>query len=174
MKHHLVMAGIALVVALVVVGFQKPVQNVVNQTLGAVSSPDIMSPYFSFGGVRHWAGKMDMRSASSTLCSIQSPAATSTLVSASASFTAGVGYATSYDLGVGDNNAATSTVIGRVQLVSGTNIMGHITATSTALNTTVVDGVMRPNQWVNFRVATATVSTLYAPVGTCSATFREI
>src|SRR3990167_11214779 len=55
--------------------------------LGALSNPDLISNWFSFGRVREWAYKSDMLSsgnASTTVCSFRSPDATSTIMFASA------------------------------------------------------------------------------------------
>src|SRR3990167_1048450 len=51
---------------------------------GAIASPDIQSPYLNIGGVRKWYARSDsFIQASTTLCSIESPRATSTLTHAS-------------------------------------------------------------------------------------------
>lgn len=50
------------------------------QSLGALSGPDIPFDYLGWGGVRTYSQAMDMRVATATVCAIQSPAATSTLV----------------------------------------------------------------------------------------------
>ncbi|KKK94664.1 hypothetical protein LCGC14_2680610, partial [marine sediment metagenome] len=52
------------------------------EVFGAVSSPNIPSPYLEFGGVTRWAGsKLTMNQATTTFCTFQSPNASSTLVS---------------------------------------------------------------------------------------------
>src|SRR3990167_70957 len=92
-------SGVLVAIAAVVVFgfFQKPAQVTVNipeQTintppLGALTGPDIPYTYFSFGGVRRFAGNQSLNQSSTTICSIQSPAATSTLINGSVKITTG-------------------------------------------------------------------------------------
>jgi len=52
------------------------------ETFGAVSSPNIPSPYLEFGGITNWNARANsFNSASSTLKALESPKATSTLAS---------------------------------------------------------------------------------------------
>ncbi len=63
---------------------QQVVNPPVNKSLGALAGPDIPSPYLNWGGIAQWGlAPKSLIQASSTICSLQSPAATSTLISAS-------------------------------------------------------------------------------------------
>lgn len=145
-------------------------------SVGAFSSPDLQSPWFGFGGVRQWAGSMSMRTASTSLCSIQSPAATTTLVAATAYVTGGNTYANDYQLGFGIAQGATTTNLARLSI--GANAAGVAIATSTNLVQSFgnggKDGQIPPNTWINFNVSTTSASSLYAPTGQCYAVFREV
>lgn len=136
---------------------------------GSVSSPDVTSPYLSFGGVRSWAYSPDFRTATSTLCSIQSPAATTTLVSFTANFaTAAVSYANDYQAGNAATSQATTTNLGKITVAA--NGLGTLVATSTSLT----DNIIPPLTFVNLRVSTTTASSSYAPTGKCNVVFREV
>lgn len=144
------------------------------QALGALTSPDIPYSWFSFGGVRQWAVMDDaLTSASTTVCSLQSPAATTTLVSATARLdtTTGIG-AGIFEMGKAVGMNATTTSLGYLNTATGGS--GVLVASSTANTTTFTDGVMPPSQWINFRIATSSVSATFAPTGRCSAVFREL
>ena len=54
--------------------------------LGAMASPIVPYDYMDFGGVRHEYRSMSTYSASTTICTLPSPSATSTLVFASLNF----------------------------------------------------------------------------------------
>ena len=52
--------------------------------IGSVAGPDLYNPYFRFGdgdGIREWKTARGLTTATTTVCSIASPAATSTLTS---------------------------------------------------------------------------------------------
>lgn len=170
MKNYLVAAGTAAVVALVI-ALSLHGTKVVQQNLGAVASPDIQSPYFSVGGMRTWSNKSVMRTASTSVCSIQAPAATSTLLYASARFDSGNGYLTTYEFGASAAQGATTTVLARYTFASGANLTGNIVSTTT---TALADMVLVPNAWINLNVATSSASSLYAPSGECQAEFRQL
>src|SRR3990167_8239246 len=119
------------IVAIVVFGFfQKPAQVIVNipeQTvntppLGALTGPDIPYSYFSFGGVRRFAGSRTLNQASTTICSIQSPVSTSTLVLGSVKITTGTTTAIGLEIGKSTLFDATTTRLSYVELASGAQV----------------------------------------------------
>ena len=58
--------------------------NLEEQKLSAVTGPDLNSPWMKLGGTTLWARNTSFASATTTVCSITSPAATSTLLMATA------------------------------------------------------------------------------------------
>jgi hypothetical protein len=142
-------------------------------TVRAVSSPDIPSPYFSFGGLRHWAGLTTMTTAlSNTVCSIQSPAATTTLIAATANFTL-ISSSTDAEIGLGATNSATTT------LISPAMTAASLTAGTQALiigSSTASQLIVPPNYFINVNVGGGSVGGTVAQkfVGSCAAEFREI
>ncbi len=137
---------------------------------GAVASPEL-GPWFSVGGIVHdGLSSTSFVTATSTVCAFQSPAATSTLVSATLQIGT-VPYKNEWDIYKAANIATKTTL-----LAHGNDLQnGSIVATSTLIS--VNDGIFAPNQWVNFSFATTTaVNGSFAAVasGRCSVIFREL
>lgn len=151
-----------------VVNVGAPVVNVPkSQTLGAATGPDISSPYFSFGDVRHWAGKQSVASTGSTTCAILSPAATSTLVGASSAFTR-LASTTVVEIGLSSSAYATTTLIS-ASGVSVTTGGGVVVASSTAQTL-----IVPPNSYVTTKIGGGSTAGTVTPTGTCIAVFREV
>lgn len=138
--------------------------------VGALSSPDIQSPYLSFGGVRRWAGAMDMRAATTTVCAIQSPAATSTLIAATWQITLGTSTAATIDMGTSTTAFATTTNLVAAKSI-GSNAQGYATWSSAGANAD--DAMMAPNTWVVVKTAGAGLNG-YTYTGRCQAQFEQI
>lgn len=182
MKNYLITAGIALgVVLLTLTLMPQKVINSVSQ-VGAVSSPDIMSPYFSFGGVRQWAAHKDsLNQASTTICSLQSPAATSTLLFADVKITTGTTTAVVLEMAKATTYAATTTRITYAPLGSGalitlnafvastTGAYGSLGQQHTADET---DLIFAPNTYLNVKYGN-TLGSLNVFVGSCNAIWAE-
>lgn len=116
------------------------------QTLGALAGPDIMSPYISWGGVRHWAGHMTFAQGTSTVCAIQSPAATSSLQFGSAKIVHASSSAATVFMAKATTQYATTTNLGTVALAAGAQ---GITVASTTFSGEPQDpaSVFAPNTW---------------------------
>lgn len=142
---------------------EAPAQNV-----GAIAGPDIISPYFSFGGVRHWAANAEMRNASTT-CAIQSPTSTSTLVAATFQVVVAPTTTPQFEIGVGTTAYATTTQLALWTFTA--NTRKSIAATSSVL-TNFPEGIISPNTWVNVKQGGGGGS--FVPTGTCTAVFREL
>ena len=142
--------------------------------LGALAGPDIPYPYFSFGDVRQHALGASLTSATSSsvtgfiLCAIQAPAATTTLVAATLRVN-GNPYSNEFEISRSTTNTATTT---RLALLVSAAADVEVIATTTA--TALTNGVVIPNSYIMFAVATGTPSTSWTRAGKCSAVFREI
>lgn len=154
-----------------------PKQTETPRVFGSVSSPDIMSPYFSVGGVRIWASRLEsLIQASTTVCAIQAPNATSTLMGASIRFEFATSSAVLIDFAKSNTPAATTTKIGS------TNFLAGSTKTTLVASSTLTDfttTLFSPNQWLVVKMqngiqADAGQGTNNAPVGICNAMWREI
>jgi hypothetical protein len=162
---------ISLIVAIGVlgvgVGFQK---HAPAQTIGA-ASPDFSSPYISYGDVRHWGARIgSLPTGTSTICSIVSPPATTTLSSFIVRFDTTPGYAQDYAFGVSTTMNATTTIITRLSQPASGNTALVATTSATAIK----DGLVGPSTFLSVNLSTSSVGSTFAPTGTCSAGFREI
>lgn len=110
-----------------------------------------------------------MTAATTTPCSIASPAATTTLAfPATVNFTNSASYANDYQLGKATTAFATTTNLGKITIAA--NALGTLVATSTSLT----DNIIAPNSFINLRVSTSTASATFAPTGTCTAVFQSV
>jgi hypothetical protein len=147
----------------------REIQNVVEKpvSLGGVASPDIMSPYFSFGGVKLWAAKQEMGQATTTICAMQSPSATSTLLNATLAFEVASTTASKVTIAKATTAFATTTAVGD-QINIAASAQKFIVASSTQ---TADNMVFAPGTWlvVGMQGGVGTMS----PVGTCEAIWQD-
>jgi hypothetical protein len=140
------------------------------EKLGALSSPDLPYPYFSFGGVRSWAGRTDsLTAATTTVCAIQSPAATSTLRFGSIRFGVSSTSATTVYIAKATTPYATTTALGQCALAA--NAQGTCLASTTPTVNVDPAQVFAPNTYLVVGM-TGGVGT-FSPTGTCEATWIE-
>lgn len=166
MKKILSIVGVAVLLFLGVSFYAKV--PTVPATFGAATSPDISSPYISFGNHPLWANHVtSLIQASSTVCSLQSPAATSTLISAGIQFTLASSSAVIVDLAKSASPAATTTKIGTTYTVGASN-----QATIVASSTGSVAGdatIFAPNTYFVVKMDGGVGSANNAPIGSCYA-----
>src|SRR3990167_7911577 len=170
------------IAAIVVFGFfQKPAQVTVNipeQTLntpplGALTGPDIPYTYFSFGGVRKFAGTQTLNQSSTTICSFKSPAATSTLINASVKITTSSSTGLNWEIAKSDvSNTATTTSFGVFQLAS-LQQASFVASTSPLKNEINPPIVFAPNSNLNVKYGGA-VGSQNVFVGVCNATWEQL
>ena len=129
------------------VGPQGP-QGPSGQTVGALSSPDIASPYFSFGGVRSWGYSMPFQDATSTICTFQSPAATSSLEFASIEITTATSTASFFEIAQSRDRAATTTSIQKISVPT-TELLDWVSTSTGGVVGTTIFG---PNRFLNVKV----------------------
>lgn len=140
-------------------------------SLGAVASPDIPSPYISWGGLRYWnRHTTSLTQATTTVCALQSPAATSTLSHASIRFTVGTTTNAGVVMAKAATAYATTTALGGTMTLLA-NEQGTVIASTT------VQSVFAPSTYLvvgmTDQTAEATAGT-FSPSGVCQATFIEI
>lgn len=145
---------------------------------GSVSGPDIQSPYLSVDGVTTWYVKQPVRTATSTLCSIKTPAATSTIKHLSANLSTTASYATQYLWGMDTaaNNATTTSLASIIGAGAGKAMVYQASSTVNDLFTGYYHGTVPPNVYLNLNLSTSTAgaSATYAPAGNCVAVFTEL
>ena len=149
--------------------------------LGAVSGPELYSPFWSVNGVRTWFYSAKFNTASTTLCSFRLPSATTTLVRAMAQITTATGTAIQVEFGKAVQYDATTTSLGlfpvaadaKATLVASSTSGSFVAASQIGLNPTFV---IEPNRYFNFKfnVDNRIISpATHALRGTCVAEFLE-
>lgn len=140
--------------------------------LAAASSPDLPGRYFSFGGVRNWGGKTSaLTSATTTICSFQSPASTSTLLQATLRLDTSTTVTSIIQFSKNTvNNGTSSTGLLSGNYTVAANAKAFIQASTTPTGTAVV---FEPNAWLNVVVAASGGVQTVSPTGLCQATFQE-
>lgn len=138
--------------------------------LGAVSSNYILGPDMSVGGVLSYYADVPMKPATTTPCSIQAPAATSTLMFASWQITVGTSTAATIDLGTSTTAFATTTNKVAAKSIAA-NAKGY--AVWTPAGAGLDDNIMAPNTWVVIKTAGAGLGG-YTYTGQCQAVFTVI
>lgn len=151
-------------------------QTKASPVLGASASYDFPSRFFSVGGVRHWAGSTNnLIQASSTVCSIQGPAATSTLIAAGIRFTLASTTAVIVDLAKDQYGYSTTTALNAsIPLAASTQGTIIASTTSNGLDTT---RVFPPSYFFTVRIAggaTGSTGTGNVPTGYCFAEWIQI
>lgn len=143
-------------------------------SLGSVAGPDIMSPYFSYGGVRHWGYSTTFNQASTTLCDFTSPAGTSTLAYAIAKQTTGTSTAIAVEWGKSANPTATTTSLGYSGALAASAQYTAVASTSPSATAGMIDPsfVFKGGSHLVFKYGGAQ-GALNVLVGTCKAVFIE-
>jgi hypothetical protein len=140
-----------------------------NAKLGAVSGPDIYSPYFNVNDVYRWPVRQSFNQATTTICSILSPYATSTLESFTVQFSvASATVATIVDIAKSSNTGATTTKIGSTYAINaGAQATIEASTTPGAGDLTII----APNQYIVVNMKGG-LTNIFSPLGNCSATFK--
>lgn len=168
-----IIGGIA-VAALVLSGFalfNKPVTKIVEQTFGGASSV-FNQPDLTVNGVTEYKYSVGLTQATTTICAIQSPAATSTLRFAAVRFSVSSTTASTVTMAKSATAFATTTAIGGGALAA--SAQGTFSATTTPATLTSLDGVttFAPSQWIVVGMAGGTGT--FSPSGVCQAVFVAI
>jgi len=143
-------------------------------SFGAVSSPDIPSPYLQWAGIQHWGGStVSLVAGTSTPAAIQSPAATSTLQSVVCRFQPASTSAKVITIAKATTPYATTTKLGDCTLAAGA--FGTCVGSSTSAVDLDGIGVFGPHQYIVVGMAGGQGNgALEAPVGACEAEWNVI
>ena len=144
------------------------VQSVPDVTTTNLTTLNLSGNLMCVGGLCTNAQRIPMIQASSTLCAIQSPNATSTLTMAAVNFSSTPSYSQIYELAE-DPTAFSSTTA----LVAAYGIGASGTASFIA-TTTGSTLVVAPSSFITLKLSTTTASATFAPVGYCSVEFQVI
>ena len=147
-------------------GIDSSISSDTSLKLGALSSPDLASSYFSFGGVREWRYSASMSSTGSTTCNFLTPPGITTLVAATAYFS-NIASTSIPVIGWSQGGWATTTTIGSVQITGASS--GTVVASSTA-STFIVPG----STYISVKIPGGAIAGTTAPAGTCKLVLREV
>lgn len=156
-----------LVVAILYVSESAPAPVVVEKP-GAVSGPDLSSPYFAVNGLSTFYNHVPMQVGTTTLCAMKSPAATSSVELAGFNISIGTSTAASIDIGYGTTPYATSTNLASA-IAIGSGALGGSMFFPTAGNGSIVG----PNTWLVVKTAGVGLGG-YTYRGTCDAEFTVL
>lgn len=149
--------------------FLQPVRQ---PQLGAVSGPDLYSPYFNVNGVIRYFNHVTLVQASTTLCNIKSPSASSTLAIMTIRV---MGSTTGMLIDIAKSTApdATTTAIGTSYSVVAGKYVEIQASTSPAAGAATI---FPPNNYlvVKAGLPTAGAAGTFSQVGACNATFEII
>ncbi len=165
--------GAVAVLALLVGGYAALApKDVAPQPVGAVSGPDIPFPYIAVNGVAKYYNRKPFLTATTTVCAIKSPNATSTLskdsgVRMNVSSTT----ASTVTLAKATTPFATTTLIGSSVVVAA-NAQADLTASTTAAQDAATVGLFAPNTY--FVVGMAGGVGTFSPSGDCHADFTVL
>ncbi|MDE2103084.1 MAG: hypothetical protein KGL39_37915 [Patescibacteria group bacterium] len=161
-KYYAIGGIVALVLAFAgISSIHKPTQTI----LYGGTSPEIASPYLTVGGLTLYTAHTDnLTQATSTLCSLPAPAATTTLQQAGIRITSGTTTAVTVGIYLGGKNS-TSTL-----LYSGT-----VGTSSTATLMTATSTVIDPTQYVTITAyGSGAYNQAFSMTGSCGALFVGI
>lgn len=173
--------GISVVTAIVALGAFWVLRDPTN--VSALSGPDIPSPYISWGGILKWNLPGSFQTATTSVCWVKSPVASSTLDWARIAITVGTTTDAIFDISTSTTQFASSSpaLVKAEAIVSGaTGIIawqpGAASSTSGVIGLTKTSGasqnVLPPNTYVTFKTGAGLGG--YTYTGSCAAGFTQI
>lgn len=159
---------VALVVSVLVVTAGTLLMPKAAPLVGSITGPVIPFPYHTWGGVTSYRSHTAMQTATTTLCAIQTPSATSTVTFSGWSITTGTSTAATIDIGIGSTAYATTST-----LVSGTSVNSGATGAAAYAAANGTTAVVGPNKYLIVKTNGAGLGG-YTYTGTCSAEFTVI
>lgn len=127
-------------------------------SVGALTNPDLTSPYLSVGGVRVWHERKQFLNATNTVCTYRSPAASTTIERWTAIANVSTSSATIIEFGTSTSPSATTSPISSKTVGAGLK-WNHIATSSAGQGSTVAAAtatadivVVPPNTYLNVNV----------------------
>lgn len=172
MKNYIVSGIAALALILAGFGLTKPGQTIV-QNLGSVAGPESFFPCERHNGIETCTDKMNLTVATTTICSIKSPSATSTLESGAVRLNTSSTSASVIIIAKGAKIGASTTPLSPALSVAA-NVQATLVASSTPAgsDTGAVAQIFAPNTYFNVTMSGGTGT--FSPTGSCKATFEVI
>lgn len=177
--------GLGIILSLVLGGYaiSKPA-TIITKTdgpkVGAVTGPDMPYPYISVNGVRTYYNNQTLKTATTTVCAVQSPVSTSTLVSATVAFFTGSTTEATVAAAKASTAFATTTVLATSTIAANgqlTLLVATTTPVSDSANgrATLSDRIFAPNTYlvISMTPTLGSVTGTFSPTGRCIANFQE-
>jgi len=141
--------GLVIVSVLSVLKTDKVVPvNSVNTSLGAPGSPNMYVPFLGINDVVSYYQSFDFNVATTTLCAVKSPSATSTLEYFSLTVDTGTSTASTIDVGTSlTNNTSTSSALFIQSYAVASGAQGSVVLPG-ALPSTATSTILAPSTWV--------------------------
>jgi hypothetical protein len=139
--------------------------------VGALTSPDIPSPWLKWGGVRQRAAALStLKTGTTTICALQAPNATSTLLTGALRLDVSSTTATTVTIAKGAHSNATTSLIREA------SVSANAKATVPAASSTVsaleqTNRTFAPNEWLVMSLTGGTGT--FSPTGACNAVLVE-
>jgi len=172
MKNILTTIGIILAIVLGFAGYTKQAETPVVNNVGALSSPDIISPYLRWGGVASYAASQPMQTATTTLCWFENPS-TGTSTIESVTFQVNTGTSTAANITIATSTTRYATSTNDTPLVANQAVLSGGTATHGFRSSTGRNFLLGPSEYVVVRTAGAGLNG-YTFGGLCQATFHTV
>lgn len=151
---------------------EKTVEVRDGKPFGALAGPDIPYSYLNWGGARIEHRGTPFAVATTSVCSLQSPAATSTLLAFMYSITTGTSTAAVVDVGTSTTPFATSTpnalIVAQRAIASGAQDSAYYIATTSVAFASVLN-LIPPNTYLNMKTGAGLAG--YTWGGSCGAEF---
>lgn len=153
-----IIAGVVVLLAIVIGVYSKlPSAGV---SLGALSGPDISSPYLGVNGLNTWYAHPNLTGGTTTPCIIQSPNATTTFDTLSLQITVASSTQTVWRLATSTNPNATTSTIATFTLPSGSQGSFVVFGSSTS-------SIIPPNTYIAWGMEGAAPNDSTKLLGTC-------
>ena len=165
--------GVALIAILVIAigAYMFPKGNtIVERIVGAVSGPDTYFDYVANNDLQKFGQTKPLTTATTTVCAIKSPTATSTLIFGSVKFTVSSTTASTVTLAKATTAFATTTSLGSASV--GASAQATVVSKKTAAGGDGLDETFAPDTY--FVVSMAGGVGTFSPTGSCSAEFVRI
>lgn len=166
--------GLALVLAGGALGWalaSRTPESTTEKPVGALTSPDIPSPWLRWGGVRQRAAALStLNTSTTTICALQAPNATSTLLTGGLKLDTSSTTASTVTIAKGAHSNATTTLIREASVAA--NAKATVIAASTTLSALEqTNRTFAPNEWLVMSLTGGTGT--FSPTGTCNAVWAE-
>lgn len=138
------------------------------KNFGALAGPDIPSQYLKWGGgagIRIWPTAYPLTTSTTTVCSILSPAATSSLRSVGVQLTTSTTTSGVFTIAKGTHSNASTTLIAQAAITANAPLFLNGSTTADSIIS------IAPNTYINFSMSGGAGT--FSPIGTCHATFEE-